>query len=153
MSAGEVSIEIDAAPDAVWAVVGDITRTGEWSPECEAVEWADDARGSGARFIGHNRQGNRQWDMHGVIDTVEPGRELAFHTERDGQVRTRWTYRLDPREGGTTLTESWERVVQIPPLAKLVERLVLGGRDKHNRANITSSLQRIKAIAESSTGT
>lgn len=31
---GSASIEINASPEAVWALVTDITRMGEYSPEC-----------------------------------------------------------------------------------------------------------------------
>src|SRR5690606_14752506 len=33
------SIHIDVTPQAVWDVVSDITRTGEWSPVCQAAWW------------------------------------------------------------------------------------------------------------------
>ena len=31
---GSASIGINASPEAVWALVTDITRIGEYSPEC-----------------------------------------------------------------------------------------------------------------------
>ena len=48
----EVSIEIAASPEAVYALVSDITRMGEWSPECRECTWANGATGPavGARF-------------------------------------------------------------------------------------------------------
>jgi len=32
-------IEIDATRDVVYALVSDVTRTGEWSPECVRCRW------------------------------------------------------------------------------------------------------------------
>jgi uncharacterized protein YndB with AHSA1/START domain len=149
MSSGEVSIDVAASPADVWALVSDLTRTGEWSPECVGVDVLDSGPiAAGSRFVGHNQQGSRTWDMHGVVDRVVPEREFAFHTERDGQVRTRWAYRLEPQDGGTRLTESWERVAKIGAVQRLVERLVLGGRQQHNEANVRASLERIKALVE-----
>ncbi|WP_396327699.1 SRPBCC family protein [Jatrophihabitans lederbergiae] len=31
------SIDVAASPSAVWRVVSDVRRTGEWSPECSRV--------------------------------------------------------------------------------------------------------------------
>ena len=33
----EVTIEIAATPETVYDLVSDITRMGEWSPECDAL--------------------------------------------------------------------------------------------------------------------
>ena len=46
-----------AAPiSAVFAAVTDVTRMGEWSPECVACRWVGDATGPavGAKFEGDN---------------------------------------------------------------------------------------------------
>ena len=145
MSAGEASITINATRAAVYALVSNVTRTGEYSPECVSVEWIE----PGKRFRGHNKDSSREWDMEGVIDTAVPERAFAFHTERDGAVRTKWGYRIDgPTNGPTTLTEWYERVAKIPLPAKIFERFVMGGRAKHNAANMQASLARIKAILE-----
>src|SRR5678815_3766100 len=37
------SIEIDAPPNDVYALLSDVTRTGEWSPECVRCRWLDGA--------------------------------------------------------------------------------------------------------------
>ena len=47
---GEVSLHIDAAPEKVWALVSDVTRIGEFSPETFEARWTprlDRARRSG----------------------------------------------------------------------------------------------------------
>lgn len=56
---GERSIEIDATPQQVYDAVSDLTRMGEFSPECRRVEWLDGAAGPrpGAQFAGHNQGG------------------------------------------------------------------------------------------------
>ena len=38
---------IDASPEQVWAVVSDLRRMGEWSPQCRRCEWEDERRGVG----------------------------------------------------------------------------------------------------------
>ena len=49
-----VEAEVAAPVEAVWQVVSDVTRTGEWSHECLGVEWLDGATRAavGARFRG-----------------------------------------------------------------------------------------------------
>ena len=63
--ADEVSVsrEIAAPAEQVWAMVSDVTRMGEWSPEAEGATWLGDASGAapGARFRGTNRHGTKTW--------------------------------------------------------------------------------------------
>ena len=42
---GQVTIHINAAPDVVFALVSDVTRMGDWSPETANCEWVDGATG------------------------------------------------------------------------------------------------------------
>ena len=53
----EVSIEIAAPPERVYELVADITRMGDWSPECYHCEWTKGATGPavGARFKAKNK--------------------------------------------------------------------------------------------------
>jgi uncharacterized protein YndB with AHSA1/START domain len=50
----QVSVEIAAPPDAVYDLIADVTRMGEWSPECVRCRWLDGAQEArpGARFRG-----------------------------------------------------------------------------------------------------
>ena len=53
------SATVAATPDQIYALVADLPRMGEWSPECQRVEWLDGATGpvEGATFIGHDQGG------------------------------------------------------------------------------------------------
>ena len=53
----EQSIVVEATPEALYDLVSDITRTGEWSPVCTACWWDDpDQAGQvGVWFTGHNQ--------------------------------------------------------------------------------------------------
>src|SRR5262245_39585341 len=56
----EASIEINASPEAVYDLVSDLPRMGEWSPENIGGEWQGDSTGKvGDRYIGHNRTAER----------------------------------------------------------------------------------------------
>jgi uncharacterized protein YndB with AHSA1/START domain len=54
----DLTVTVDLAPERLWDLVSDVTRIGEWSPECVGACWsADGPPGprAGARFEGHNR--------------------------------------------------------------------------------------------------
>ena len=56
MKTGTANIVVDRAPAEVWAALADITRMGQWSPECIAGRWVGGATGPavGAKFEGDN---------------------------------------------------------------------------------------------------
>ena len=56
MSQGTASVVINRRPDEVWAAIADVTRRGEWSPECVAGRWIGGATAAvvDARFEGDN---------------------------------------------------------------------------------------------------
>ena len=58
-----VSREVAAPPEEVWALVSDLTRMGEWSPEARGGRWAGGTDGPsvGAVFKGRNRNGRYRW--------------------------------------------------------------------------------------------
>lgn len=56
----EANIEIDAPPREVWAVVSDLERMGEWSPQCLRMRVFGPVR-LGARAVNLNRQGVPVW--------------------------------------------------------------------------------------------
>src|SRR5687767_12902366 len=106
----EASIDIAATPGAVWALLSDIPRMGQWSPVCRRCDYLDGAASPspGTRFVGHNRQAGARWSRTCVITVCAPERELAFHTLFRDAIGTRWRYRLEPTAGGTHLTEDYE---------------------------------------------
>jgi hypothetical protein len=77
---GEARVQIDAAPLTVYQLISDITRMGDWSPECYQCEWLNGATTAAvdAKFRGHNRLGKARWTTDAIITAAEPGREFAF---------------------------------------------------------------------------
>ncbi len=147
------SVVIEAPPERIYALVADLPRMGEWSPECRQVEWLDGSSGpaEGARFIGHNQGGPRglmKWSRRGRVLTAEPGREFAFVTEEGGREGTEWRYRLEPLEGGTRVTESYT-VSSIPAWARIVD--VPTNRARELREAMAHTLEQLKRAAESAT--
>jgi uncharacterized protein YndB with AHSA1/START domain len=149
---GEVRLHIDSPPEAVWSLVADLERMGEWSPECYRIEWLDGASSpatAGARFQGWNRYDELRWSVTCEVKTAEPDRELAWSTLQGNRELVRWHYRFEPADGGTDLTESFE-VVWLPPTAAYVEDVVMRDRDRRREEAMRATLERIKDIAEAS---
>jgi uncharacterized protein YndB with AHSA1/START domain len=131
---GRVEVVTDAPPAAVWDIVRDPTRVGEWSHECRAAEWVDGATAAvpGARFRGRNRLKRARWTRASEIVTVEPPRELSWRTIPTVLYpdSTRWTLTLEPVGAGTRIAQEFE-VVKINPIAeRLFYALVPGHRDR-----------------------
>lgn len=146
-------VVVAAPPDHVYGLIADLTRMGEWSPECAQLEWIDGATGpvEGARFVGHNRTGPggvMKWSRKGTVRTAVPGKEFAFATEEGGFEGTEWRYRFEPLGGGTRVTESYV-VHRIPVWARIVD--VPTNRAKELRTGMRHTLDKLKDAAEQTT--
>lgn len=100
------SISVAVPPDQLYALVSDVTRTGEWSPVCKACWWDDGAGPQvGAWFTGRNETPARTWETRSQVVAADPGRKFGWQVN-NGWVN--WGYTLEPEGDGTRLTESWE---------------------------------------------
>jgi len=104
------STVVAATADRVYALVSDLPGMGALSPENTGGRWLGGATGPavGARFRGTNRNGWRRWSTTVRVEAAEPGRRFAFLVTSVGLPVARWSYDLEPVEGGVTVTESWE---------------------------------------------
>lgn len=100
-----VVVVVAAGADAVYALVSDVTRTGEWSPVCRACWW-DDGAGPhvGAWFTGRNETPGRTWETRSQVVQADLGREFGWEVD---DAWARWGFTLEPLDGGTRLTEYW----------------------------------------------
>ncbi len=153
MTGAGTELEVAAAPERVYALVADVTRMGEWSPECRHCEWTGGATGPavGARFRARNK-GRRgpSWYNVPMVTVAEPGREFAFTTRWLGKDNTQWTYRFEPVEGGTRVTESFETLVDVPWYFTASERYLMGVKDRKAdlEAAMATTLERLKTAVE-----
>lgn len=111
MTQGSASIEIDRAPATVFAAIADVTRMGEWSPECMSGRWVGGATGPavGAKFEGDNRVAIagipvKKWTTTSEVTACVPGELFEFVAEE----YTTWRYEFEPAGTGTKVTESYE---------------------------------------------
>ncbi len=141
---------INAPPGLVYGLVADMPRMGEWSPECQQVEWTGGTTGPavGATFIGHNRGGPGKivrWSRTGRVLVAANGQEFAFVTVEGGRESTVWRYRFEPAGGGTRVTESYE-VRSLPLWARVID--VPTNRHRELKAAMRHTLGKLKAVAE-----
>ena len=144
------STEVDADPAAVWALVSDLPRMGELSPENTGGSWVGGATGPavGARFRGSNRRGWRRWSTAVRVTECEPGRRFAFEVRSLRMPVATWSYDVVPRPGGCTVTETWHD--QRGPAMMTLGRLATGVADRaqHTATGISQTLASVKARAE-----
>ena len=150
-----VSIDIAATPEVVYDLVSDITRMGEWSPECYRCSWTKGATGPsvGARFKARNK-GKRGpfWFNSPVVRVADRSREFAFNRSGPAIGSYTWRYTMEPTPSGTTLHESFEA---DPPVGAAMSWITMKwtgsqDRDEDLHQGMLSTIARIKAAAESS---
>lgn len=156
---GEVSVSMAASPAKVWALVSDVTRIGEFSPETFEAEWTHGASGpvKGARFKGHvkrNGVGPTYWTPCTVTRADEPGADgtgvFEFAVGLDGNAINTWGYRLeaDGPDGASTRVTEYFRLTPVWYLRGYW--LVLGRlRSRTNERGMRTTLERMKAVVES----
>ncbi|MGQ0632044.1 MAG: SRPBCC family protein [Sporichthyaceae bacterium] len=146
------STQIAASPETVYAMVTDLPRMGEWSPEAAGGTWVKGATGAapGAKFKGKNRNGNKKWSS--VVEVVEASAptRFAFRTAVGPLSFAQWIYEITPGGDGCMVTETWvdTRPGLVVPLGKLVTGV--GDRAAFTRTSIETTLANLKKAAESS---
>lgn len=146
-----VSRRMAASPERVWALIADVTRMGEWSPETTKCRWIGKVNGPqvGARFVGQNRNGKRRWATPCVVTECSPGRAFSYRVNVGPIQIATWTYGIEPTDGGCVVTESTLNL-ENKVVAKMGDLLTnVKNRAEHNRANMEVTLARLAAAAES----
>ena len=141
---------IAAPADDIYALVSDVTRMGEWSPENVGGRWLGDATGPavGARFRGSNRRGWRRWSTTCTVVAAEPGRTFAFDVTVAVIPASRWIYELRQDGDATLVTETWKD--RRPRWFALLAGVTMGIGDirAHNLENIRETLANLATAAE-----
>jgi uncharacterized protein YndB with AHSA1/START domain len=145
----QASVRIGVPPERVWALVTDITRMGEWSPEATGGRWRDGSGPAvGARFVGNNRHGPVRWNTHCRVTECEPPSRFTFVVTEN---RMAWGWILSPGEsGGTELTQWREHLGPTPLPARLLVASGLLGHDRETAMvdGMRRTLDAVRATAE-----
>jgi len=153
----EVSTWIDASPARVWELVSDVELMPGMCEELQSIEWVSGSTGPalGARFIGRNRHESLgEWATTSHIVECDPPRVFAWAVEDPDSPTAIWRFRLEPRDGGTELSQ-W---VQLGPgrsgLSLAIDRMpekeqkIVFVRMREFERNMTGTLEQIKKRAE-----
>jgi uncharacterized protein YndB with AHSA1/START domain len=146
----EISRDIAASPELVYAAISDVTRMGEWSEECHACEWHEGYDGPivGATFDGHNRHGEHEWTTQARVTEAEPGRAFAFACSMSKFHFSTWGYRIEPSESGSHVTE-WSEDLRPESALEFSQRLSgVDDRTERNRQTMSNTLERLAIALE-----
>jgi uncharacterized protein YndB with AHSA1/START domain len=139
-----------APPDRVWALVSDVTRIGEFSPETFEAQWTRGCTGPdvGATFKGHVRRngvGPTYWAPCQVTRCV-PNELFEFVVGTGAVAVNNWGYRLQAQDGGTLVTEYFrlESSFYLRAYWAVMGRL----RGRTNNKGMRATLERMKAAVE-----
>jgi hypothetical protein len=107
------AIDVAASPDEAFALISDIERHGEWSPqEFKATRIDSGPIGVGSRYFTAGRKGSRKGQLRTTdveVTACEPATRFGFAaTETAGTYRT--TFVISPAESGSHI----ERIVEPP---------------------------------------
>jgi hypothetical protein len=164
-----VDIEVTAEPLAVYQIVSDLPRSGEWSPECTGGSWlSGEPRTVGAVFRGENRRSadvvpwapvvRGDWVTEAEVVTAEPGAEFGW-AMRDSAGRPQdsvWSFRITPTEnGGSRLAHHFRMGVPTEGIRKITagmtpeqyQRFFIEWGDKV-AGDMRKTLDRVKSVIE-----
>ncbi len=129
-------IEVAAGPEQAYAVVSDLGRSGEWSPECRGGEWVSGTPSTvGAVFRGENLRGEDvvgwaplvrgTWHTESRVVAAEPGSTFQWmmlsHAGADQE--SVWGFDLEPIASGCLLTHHFRMGKATAGIHKIVADL------------------------------
>jgi len=140
---------IAAAPAAVWAVLTDLKRMPDLSPELvRMVPLTPGGLKVGQQYLGLNRRKAVVWPTRNVVATLEPERVLAWDTKSSG---ARWIYELSAEGAGTRVVHRRPVPAKLTALSRAFAPALLGGSVEHAdelEAGMAQTLARLKAAVE-----
>jgi uncharacterized protein YndB with AHSA1/START domain len=142
---------IDAPPEAVWAVLRDVRRMPELSPELvRMIPLRSGGLRRGQWYLGINRRKAVLWPTRSVVADVDDGSTLAWDTRTSG---ARWIWELTPDGAGTRVVHRRPVPRRITPLSAAFAQVFLGGVGSHAdelEAGMAQSVVRLKKAVEGS---
>jgi uncharacterized protein YndB with AHSA1/START domain len=148
----EVRLVMAAPPEEIYALISDVTRMKEFSPEVVECKWLDGATGPavGARFAARNKFskgpaiGNKC-----KVTAVEPGRRFSWTRTEPFGGTIEWTYEFRPHGEGTEVVESYKALVPVSRIGWwIISFFSSPERAKLQHAGMEQTLERLRAYVE-----
>jgi len=155
-----VELVIPCPVQKAWALVCEVERIGEFSPECVAAWWLPGypARAVGGRFEGRNRvteaDDAEEWIRPCEVVVFDPPREFAWTVgdRFDGTPATRWAFRVLPHPAGCLIQQEFRHYPDGLSGLRLHAQAhpeqaagLVASRDRDLRTAMTATLQRMSA--------
>ena len=143
----EETVDVAAPPERVWALVSDLPRMAEWSPQVVRT-FVRRPVGLGTRALNVNRSGWKVWPTRSHVVRFTPPRDFAFRVPDNGVV---WSFALEETAVGTRVTHRRETPDGIRPASRRLQDLLLGGVDSFTEelcAGMRLTLARLRTAAE-----
>jgi hypothetical protein len=148
-----VTARMQARPEDLYALVADVTRTPEFSPEIVECRWLGGATGPavGARFKARNKMPNRPtFSNKPVVTVTEPGRTFAFSRTEPFGGTVEWRYDFAADGDGTLVTESYTVTKPVSPVGWFIIGTLFGRKDRiaDLRVGMEQTLDRLREVVE-----
>lgn len=143
----EATIDIDASPGRVWALVANPRNMARWSPQVVKVILRGAVQ-KGATALNINRDGAKVWPTRSKVITFDPPRDYAIRVQENNAV---WSFHLEPSVTGTRLTQRRDTSAGTTKVSDFLVAKVLGGKpafDESLLRGMNETLRKIKADAE-----
>jgi uncharacterized protein YndB with AHSA1/START domain len=140
---------IDAPPELVWEVLGDLRRMRELSPELvRMIPLRKGGLRPGQWYLGVNRRKGVVWPTRSVVAEVDPGQKVAWDTRSSG---ARWVWELRPEARGTRVVHRRPVPRRLTLLSRAFATAFLGGTTGHAdelEEGMARSVARLKQAVE-----
>ncbi len=153
----EVQTWIDASPKRVWELVSDVGLMPTLSDELQSIEWLDGATepAVGARFVGYSKhEALGEWSTTSHVIACESQAVFAWAVEDPVNPTAIWRFRLEPKDGGTELSQWMQLGPARSGLSFAIDRMpdkeqkIVFVRMREFEQNMASTLEHLKKLAE-----
>ena len=145
----EATIEIDASPAEVWALLSDVRNMARWSPQVVRTFVRGGGEvGLGSRMVNLNRRKLLFWPTQSKVVRFTPEKEIAFRVKENLTI---WSYELEPTGTGTRVLARREAPQGLSDLSVGLTKAALGGVDRFTEElehGLNETLRKVKADAE-----
>ncbi|MGW4304023.1 SRPBCC family protein [Streptomyces sp. NPDC004376] len=139
---------IDAPPQTVYDLISDVEASVAWTPDLVSATYETEGVprvGSWFTAVNADVRHDHEWVTRSRIHAAEAGREFAWYVVVHGVDATLWHYRLQPRDQGTLVTESWQVEHLFPVMGESREELL--DLKAHNTAGMEATLDSLAEVA------
>lgn len=152
----ETSVHIDAPPQRVWEIVGDLGRSQEWAGSGQVksiTKTTEGPVGVGTKYVAQEKI-LVPFKAESVVVGYEPNRYIAWTSRPVGPnvAPHRWAFIVTPEDGGTRLTHQ-VRAARASGFPRMIQATMvkLSGGTETIRRGMEATMNNIKARAENAT--